>query len=43
MVGAGLDAPSIAFYDALGAARMDEWIIRRLTGEALTKLAAQAR
>ena len=33
------NAPSIAFYDSLGAAAMDEWIIRRLTGEALRKLA----
>lgn len=33
------NAPSIAFYDGLGAAAMDEWIIRRLTGEALRKLA----
>ena len=33
------NAPSIAFYDSLGAASMDEWIIRRLTGEALRKLA----
>ncbi|MFY8208898.1 MAG: GNAT family N-acetyltransferase [Caulobacter sp.] len=34
------NAPSIAFYDSLGAAAMDEWIIRRMTGEALRKLAA---
>ena len=34
------NAPSIAFYDSLGAAAMDEWIIRRLTGEALRKLAS---
>ena len=33
------NAPSIAFYDSLGAAAMDEWIIRRLTGENLTTLA----
>ena len=33
------NAPSIAFYDSLGAAAMDEWIIRRLTGENLQKLA----
>ena len=33
------NAPSIAFYDSLGAAAMDEWIIRRLTGEPLRKLA----
>lgn len=33
------NAPSIAFYDSLGATAMDEWIIRRLTGEPLRKLA----
>jgi RimJ/RimL family protein N-acetyltransferase len=25
------NAPSIAFYDSLGAAAMDEWIVRRMT------------
>ncbi|PXA86328.1 GNAT family N-acetyltransferase [Caulobacter sp. D4A] len=34
------NAPSIAFYDSLGAAAMDEWIVRRMTGEALERLAA---
>lgn len=33
------NAPSIAFYDSLGAAAMDEWIIRRMTGEPLRRLA----
>lgn len=33
------NAPSIAFYDSLGAAAMDEWIVRRLTGEPLRRLA----
>lgn len=33
------NAPSIAFYDALGAAALDDWITRRLTGEALERLA----
>jgi GNAT superfamily N-acetyltransferase len=33
------NAPSIAFYDSLGAASMDEWIIRRLTGEGIRALA----
>jgi GNAT superfamily N-acetyltransferase len=33
------NAPSIAFYDALGAVTMDEWTNRRLTGEALARLA----
>jgi GNAT superfamily N-acetyltransferase len=33
------NAPSIAFYDSLGADTMDEWIIRRMTGEPLRKLA----
>lgn len=34
------NAPSIAFYRALGAVPMDEWTVMRVTGEALTKLAA---
>ena len=33
------NAPSIAFYDSLGAAALDDWIIRRMTGEALARLA----
>ena len=33
------NAPSIAFYDSLGAAAMDEWTVRRMTGHALRKLA----
>jgi GNAT superfamily N-acetyltransferase len=33
------NAPSIAFYDSLGAAALDDWITRRMTGEALAKLA----
>ncbi len=33
------NAPSIAFYDSLGAETMDDWIIRRLTGEPLRRLA----
>jgi GNAT superfamily N-acetyltransferase len=32
------NAPSIAFYDSIGAATMDEWVVRRMTGEALRKL-----
>jgi GNAT superfamily N-acetyltransferase len=34
------NAPSIAFYDSLGAASLDDWITRRLSGEALERLAA---
>lgn len=34
------NAPSIAFYDSLGAAAMNEWIVRRMTGEALERLAS---
>ena len=34
------NAPSIAFYDSLGAAAMNDWITRRLTGEALQSLAS---
>jgi len=33
------NAPSIAFYDSLGAAALDDWTTRRLTGEALRRLA----
>jgi len=33
------NAPSIAFYRALGAAPMDEWTTQRLTGDALATLA----
>ncbi|MGA0603443.1 GNAT family N-acetyltransferase [Caulobacter sp. KR2-114] len=33
------NAPSIAFYDSLGAAAKTDWITRRLSGEALERLA----
>lgn len=33
------NAPSIAFYDSLGAAALDDWIVRRLSGEPLLRLA----
>lgn len=33
------NAPSIAFYDSLGATAKTDWITRRLTGEALERLA----
>lgn len=33
------NAPSIAFYDSLGASAKTDWITRRLSGEALVKLA----
>ena len=35
------NAPSIAFYHALGARSMDEWTTMRVDGEALTALAAR--
>ena len=35
------NAPSIAFYESLGARAMDEWTIFRLSGEALARLAAK--
>jgi GNAT superfamily N-acetyltransferase len=35
------NAPAIGFYDALGAEVMDDWLIRRLSGEALAKLAGR--
>lgn len=34
------NAPSIAFYDSLGASAQTDWIARRLTGEPLKALAA---
>jgi GNAT superfamily N-acetyltransferase len=37
------NAPAIGFYDRLGAAAMDEWTVRRLTGPALAALAAMRR
>jgi len=33
--------PSIAFYDSLGATALDDWTTRRLTGEALERLASK--
>jgi GNAT superfamily N-acetyltransferase len=33
------NAPAIAFYNSLGAAAKTEWITRRLSGEALARLA----
>jgi GNAT superfamily N-acetyltransferase len=33
------NAPAIAFYDSVGAASMDEWTVRRVTGDALAALA----
>ena len=36
------NAPSIAFYDSLGAQPQSEWIRYRMTGDALHKLAALA-
>ena len=33
------NAPSIAFYDSLGASAMADWTVRRLDGEALEQLA----
>ena len=37
------NTPSIEFYQSLGAVMMDEWTICRLSGEALTRLAGEAR
>jgi GNAT superfamily N-acetyltransferase len=36
------NAPSIAFYKALGARPMDEWTVMRVDGPALATLGAQA-
>jgi GNAT superfamily N-acetyltransferase len=35
--------PSIAFYESLGATKMQDWHVRRLGGEALVRLAQGAR
>lgn len=35
------NAPSIAFYESLGARSQDEWIGYRLTGDALARVAAE--
>jgi GNAT superfamily N-acetyltransferase len=35
------NAPAIAFYDSVGAISMDDWTVRRVSGEALTKLAGR--
>jgi GNAT superfamily N-acetyltransferase len=35
------NAPAIAFYRSLGAVGMEEWTVQRVTGDALTALAAQ--
>ena len=32
------NAPAIAFYDALGSRSLDDWRLRRLTGEAMSRL-----
>ena len=32
--------PSIRFYRSIGAPGMDEWTVQRLSGDALTRLAA---
>jgi GNAT superfamily N-acetyltransferase len=36
------NAPSIAFYESLGAKAMDEWTIYRLDGAALAQMASAA-
>jgi hypothetical protein len=37
------NAPSIEFYRAAGAVPMEEWTMFRLTGDALTRFAADLR
>ncbi|MEO3474154.1 GNAT family N-acetyltransferase [Roseomonas sp. CAU 1739] len=37
------NTPAIATYDAMGADTLKEWITRRLAGDALRSLAAEAR
>ena len=36
------NTPAIDFYVRLGAARMEEWTVHRMTGTALASLAAEA-
>ncbi|MDF1575898.1 MAG: GNAT family N-acetyltransferase [Bacteroidales bacterium] len=35
------NTPSIEFYKSLGARMMDEWIVNRMTGDSLVKLASK--
>jgi GNAT superfamily N-acetyltransferase len=35
------NTPSIEFYKSLGAKMMDEWIVNRMSGDSLVKLAAK--
>jgi len=35
------NAPAIAFYESMGAEAMDEWRIRRVSGDALARLAGR--
>ena len=35
------NATAIGFYDSIGADSMDEWIVRRVSGDALTRLAGR--
>lgn len=37
------NTPSIRFYESLGAKRLDEWRLFRVTGEALEKLASKSQ
>ena len=37
------NTPAIDFYRSIGAEPMDEWTVQRVTGDALTDLASQAR
>ncbi len=37
------NTPAIDFYRSIGAEPMDEWTVQRVTADALTDLAAQAR
>jgi len=36
------NAPSIAFYESIGAKAMDEWMTMRVDGDALPRLAKMA-
>jgi hypothetical protein len=32
------NSPAVGFYDRLGAVALDDWTVRRLSGEALARL-----
>ena len=37
------NAPGLDFYEKLGSTRLDEWVVHRLTGDALERVAGERR